>query len=314
MLGNLRHEPQGWNNCGPTTLAMALSYWDRPETQYDVAPVLKPDPEDKNVGPEEMAEYVRGLGLEALVRVGGDLELLKQLLAAGFPVVVETWHVEEGDDQMGHYRLLIGYDDAAQEFNTHDSLNGPDLPIGYQEMDELWLVFNRIYMVIYPSERAADLETVLGNLDETLAIERALETARREAANPSPTCVAYVECADAEAFAWFNIGTNLVALGHDDEAAAAYDRARVLGLPWRMLWYQFGPYQAYYATGRYEEVIALADTTLAVVGNLEESYYWRGLARAARGETGLAHSDFEAALSYHEGWEPALQALAELED
>ena len=54
-LSGLRHEHQGWNNCGPTTLTMALSYWGRGETQYDAASVLKPDPEDKNVSPWEMA-------------------------------------------------------------------------------------------------------------------------------------------------------------------------------------------------------------------------------------------------------------------
>ena len=47
-----------------------------------------------------------------------------------------------------------------------------------------------------------------------------------------------------------------------EEAAAAFDQARQIGLPWRMLWYQFGPFEAYYETGRYDEVIALADATL----------------------------------------------------
>ena len=65
-----------------------------------------------------------------------------------------------------------------------------------------------------------------------------------------------------DAFAWFNLGTGLTALGRFDEAGDAYDQARRIGLPWRMLWYQFGPFRAYYETGRYDEVIALADATL----------------------------------------------------
>ena len=47
-LTGVRHEHQGWNNCGPTTLTMALSYWGREENQHAAAPVLKPDPEDKD--------------------------------------------------------------------------------------------------------------------------------------------------------------------------------------------------------------------------------------------------------------------------
>jgi tetratricopeptide (TPR) repeat protein len=124
--------------------------------------------------------------------------------------------------------------------------------------------------------------------------------------------VAYAKCADGQTFAWFDAGTSLVDLGRHDEAAAAYDQARTLGLHWRMLWYQFGPYEAYYTVGRYEEVIALADATLATANNLEESYYWRGRARLAMGDASGARADFEAALRYHENWVPAAEALAQL--
>jgi tetratricopeptide (TPR) repeat protein len=126
--------------------------------------------------------------------------------------------------------------------------------------------------------------------------------------------VAYADCADWQAFSWFNVGTNLTALGRYDEAAAAYDQARQLGLHYRMLWYQFGPYEAYYAAGRYEDVIALANATLATARNLEESYYWRGMAHLAQGNRADARADFKAALRYHEEWGPATKALAEMED
>ena len=80
-----------------------------------------------------------------------------------------------------------------------------------------------------------------------------------------------------------------------------------------MLWYQFGPYEAYYEVGRYDEVIRLADATLAVTDNLEESHCWRGRARLALGDVEGARADFEAALHYHEGWAPAEEQLAALE-
>ena len=57
-----------------------------------------------------------------------------------------------------------------------------------------------------------------------------------------------------------------------------------MGLHFRMLWYQFGPYESYYATGRYDDVVALADAPLLTADNLEESYYWRGMARLAQGD------------------------------
>jgi len=313
-LTGLRHEHQGWNNCGPTTLAMALSYWGRDETQHDVAPALKPDPEDKNVSPWEMESYTRGLGLGAIVRVGGDLERLKALVRGGFPVIVETWYVRDARDQLGHYRLIVGYDDAAQEFVTYDSLHGPDVTIGYRELDELWRVFNRIYLVVYVPEQWEALATLLGpDLDDAAMYERALETARSETATWPASCAAYADCADWVTFSWFSAGSNLTSLGRHDEAAAAYDQARQLELHYRMLWYQFGPYESYYSVGRYGDVIALADATLATASNLEESYYWRGKAKLAQGDAPGAQADFEAALRYHENWPPAAVALAEME-
>ena len=92
-LEGFTHEYQTWNNCGPATLAMALSYYGWQGTQADMAPALKSDPDDKNVGLEEMAAYAHFLGLEALVRVNGDLARLKLLLSNGFPVIIETWFI-----------------------------------------------------------------------------------------------------------------------------------------------------------------------------------------------------------------------------
>ena len=313
LLTGLRHEHQGWNNCGPTTLAMALSYWGRDETQRDLAPVLKPDPEDKHVDVSEMEAYVRSVGLGATVRVNGTLDRIKTLLQAGFPVIAETWHVRDARDQLGHYRLVAGYDDAAREFILYDSLEGPDLPISYEEMDELWRVYNRVYIVIYLPERWESVVAILGpDLDDAAMYERALEQARSEAANPPDACVAYADCADWVAFSWFNVGASLTALGRHGEAVAAYDQARQLGLPYRMLWYQFGPYESYHAVGRYDDVITLANATLATASNLEESYYWRGMALLAQGDVDGARADLKAALRYHENWPPAVIALAEI--
>ncbi|MCP4536423.1 MAG: hypothetical protein GY832_04685 [Chloroflexi bacterium] len=314
ILTGLRHEHQGWNNCGPTTLAMALSYWDLSETQHNVALVLKPDIEDKNVSLWEMEAYARDQGMGAIVRTGGTLDRLKVLLRARLPVIVETWYVRDPHDQMGHYRLIIGYDDVVQEFITYDSLHGPDVTIGYQELDELWRVFNRSYLAIYTIKEQESLVSILGfDLYDVGMYERALETARAEASSPPSACVAYADCADWVTFSWFNVGSSLTSLGRHDEAVAAYDQARQFGLYYRMLWYQFGPYESYYAVGRYDDVIALADATLATTNNLEESYYWRGMSRLVQGDADGARTDFWAALHYHEGWPPAVTALEEID-
>jgi hypothetical protein len=57
-LSHITHQFQEWNNCGPATLAMSLSYFDLPTNQSTMASVLKPNPEDRNVSPSEMMDYV----------------------------------------------------------------------------------------------------------------------------------------------------------------------------------------------------------------------------------------------------------------
>jgi tetratricopeptide (TPR) repeat protein len=122
-------------------------------------------------------------------------------------------------------------------------------------------------------------------------------------------------------FAWFNRGTSLMLLQDYAGAAAAYDSAFSLypnisadERPWRMLWYQTGPYFAYYYSQRYGDVISLATTTLSAMDEaiLEESYYWRGLAREALGDRVGAVDDYRAALEHHPDFGPAVDALDRL--
>lgn len=71
---------------------MVLSYYGRSETQYDVGAVVKPNRWDLNVSPWELAAYARSLGLEALVREGGRIGLIKRFLEHGIPVMLELWY------------------------------------------------------------------------------------------------------------------------------------------------------------------------------------------------------------------------------
>ncbi len=318
FLSGAKHEYQRYNNCGPVTLGMALSYWGGSLTQYQIAPVLKPNKNDKNVSPEEMVAFARKQGFGVHVGVAGDLGLLKRLLAGGFPVIIETWFVTPDHGGMGHYRLLVGYDDRLGHFNAFDSYYGPKVTLRYGEMDALWQVFNRTYLVVYPPSRKAQLATLLGSrMNGQTELRIALELARRE-----------TQASPHNAFAWFNLGSTLLQLGNAEEAARAYDRSRqiapsrtldprrpanaVSNWPWRMLWYQFGPYEAYFKTGRYQEVITLANDVLGRINDHEESYYWRGLARKALGNLEGARADFQAALRYKPGYLEAALALQNL--
>ncbi|MDX1438236.1 MAG: C39 family peptidase, partial [Anaerolineales bacterium] len=290
-----------WNYCGPANLAMALNFWGWSGTRDDVARVVKPgvqDPSldfiqqgrwDKNVMPYEMADFVNEhTEFNALTRYGGDLEVLKSLIAAGFPVVVEKGYSEADYTGrvawLGHYLFTTGYDETRGEFTVQDAYLEPgrDMHVDYQTYLDGWRSFDYLFMVIYPPEREGEVMERLGPwADPAWANQHAVEIAQAETETLNGI---------DEFFAWFNLGTSHVQLQNYGEAAQAFDEAfRVYAeiedentqRPYRIMWYQTGPYWAYYYSGRYQDVIDLANTTLYDTisePTLEESIYWRALA------------------------------------
>lgn len=317
-LTGVVHEYQKYNNCGPANLAMALSYWGWEGDQRDTAAYLKPIQDDKNVMPYEMANYVEDMtDFDIVVRAGGDLETIKRFLAAGFPVLVEKGLDVPDAGWMGHYQVITGYDDIKQRVTAQDSYQGgANLPVPYEKLMEYWRAFNYTYLIIYPPSRESEVMILLGpDADVTYNYQHAAQLASDE--------IIILTGRDLY-FAWFNRGTNLMRLQDYAGAAAAYDNAFEIyadtsildpdDRPWRMLWYQTGPYFAYQYSGRHYEVISLASQTLSAMVDpiLEESFYWRAMAKESLGDIDGAISDLRASLECHPGFKPSLQALDQL--
>ncbi len=321
VLQGVVHEYQQFNNCGPANLAMALSFWGWQGNQNDTRAFLRPNREvdDKNVNPAEMVAYVQGsTSLQALTRVGGDLDLLRRMLAAGFPVLVEAGHDPRDDWWMGHYLVINGYDDEAGRLLTQDSLSNPDVWVSYEKFLNDWRDFNYVFVAIYPGGREAEVLQLLGSLAEP---RRSYELAAARAQGE-------IEALDGRGqfFAWFNLGSSLVGLQDYPLAANAFDQAFAIyarlpeektdenSRPYRVMWYRLEPYEAYYYTERYQDVIDLANTTFTWVGKavLEESFYWRAMAYEASGDLQRAIADYQKAAALNPNFAPARQALERL--
>jgi tetratricopeptide (TPR) repeat protein len=214
---------------------------------------------------------------------------------------------------MGHYLVLNAFDDGGQRFIAQDSLIGADFSLPYAELEPWWRNFNYLFLVIYPPEREPELLSILGSQADLVEnYQYAAQKARDE--------IPVLSGRDLY-FAWYNLGTNLVALGDYAGAAGAYDQAFLINaaLPekdrlHRMLWYQDGPYQAYFYSGRYVDVIELGNATLAWVGEpvLEETYYWMGLAREAQGDLDKAIYDLKKVVEINPNNTQALERLQNL--
>ncbi len=301
------YELQDMNNCGPASLTMALRYYGWDGDQFDISDLIKPIPQDRNVNPEEMVYYVRNYAgwLRAEYRVNGNLLLLKKLIAAGYPVLIEeTFHFDDiywpNDDLWAaHYMLLTSYDDESQTFVGQDSFHGANQTLSYDALEEDWQPFNHVYMLIYLPEDEAELQELLGDdWSEETNRQNALQASQRATqANPE------------DAFAWFNLGSNLLYFEEYSESANAYDVARSLGLPQRMMRYQFGPFIASFQDHRTEDLLTLTEYALQRTPNSEEALLWHGWALYRQGDFDEAIIDWEGALHHRPAYLDAEYAL-----
>ena len=304
------YEKQTPNNCGPAALSMMLHMFGWNGSQKDISDVIKPVTGDRNVNPDEMAYWVHNYAgwLRMIYRVGGDLETLKRLIAARYPVIVEGTTSLNPDDTgwpdddlwAAHYLLLTAYDDTTQTVTVQDAYRGPDKMIPYEQLVSEWKPFNYVYMIVYLPEQEAELQALLGsNWDPDLNRQNSL--AASEAATQADP---------SDAFAWFNLGSNLVYFERYSEANMAYDKAREIGLPQRMFRYQFGPFFANFHGHRNADLIVLTEYALQRTEMSEETWLWHGWALYREGDTLKAVENWRKALAIHPGYGDALSALS----
>ena len=315
LIEGMQNIPQSFNNCGPANLAIVLDHYNDPSTQADTANYLKPNPNDRNVSPWQISDFILdNTNLQIAVHSGGTMDILKRFIAAGMPVVIESGiDFQDGEGWYGHYLTLFGYADDTQVFQAMDTYATPWAPDGeqfpYADIMRDWQNFNYLFYVVYPVERSEEVAAILGETltDEQLMWENAVRIAQEE-----------ISANSANQFAWYNLGTSLTELGrltgelrYYEDGAAAFDQARQLELPYRMLWYQHRPYMAYYKVGRVQDVIDLANVTLQTRGgkNVEETYLWLGHAELVNGDPDSARQSYSQALNLNTNFYPAQQAL-----
>jgi tetratricopeptide (TPR) repeat protein len=194
---------------------------------------------------------------------------------------------------MSHYLTLLGYEHRTQSLFFADTwlgMGNANLGEAYGEAQfgAMWQNFNRGYIVIYPKAQQTVLNTLLRKSTDFMAsVHLGLEVAETEITeqpnNP---------------FTWLNLCQSEAYLADYDNAARACDKAFASdGLPTRLLWYSTTPLEVYYVTKQYDRVVALATSAILTTPQIEEVFYWRGMAYHAQGKYTAALQDFKAALT-----------------
>ena len=314
-LDGIGLEYQTFNNCGPANLSMNITYWGWTTNQSITEDALKTHPDDRNVMLSEMKVYAEAnTDLKGLIRFGGDMEVIKRLLSGGFPVLLERGHTDPEDGWMGHYSIITAYDDATRTVTIPDTLLGM-MTMSYDDLLLDWSHFDGIYLVVYPPEKEQEVLSLLGeHADPAKNLRLTLEQIEERAAGLTGRELF---------FALYSKGSILVEMQDYLSASQAYDQAfAVYGQldpgqrPWRILWYQVGAYPAYYYTGRFEDVVTLAQQTLdnsRQPKSLPETWYWAGKGAAALGDNTKAEEYLRGALQFYPNWDLATEELARID-
>lgn len=306
LLQNPKHTYQTFNNCGPATLSMILSWYGKDVSQKELSNKMRPyqhprgDNDDKTIFTSEFVYWAKNYGFESLERVNGDIDLLKTFTTNGIPVVVKTWL--KVNDDIGHFRIVRGFDENKKTIIQDDSYHGPNKRISYFDFLSMWQPFNYNYIIVYPDEQKDLVEAIIGKeVDESVAWTNALKRSQKES-----------ELDPENVYPWFNMSSADYHLGEYQRSVEAFETVEN-SLPRRMLWYQIEPIRAYKALGNYQRVFQITDNIINN-GNraFSELYQIRGEVYLSQGDKQKAREQFETAILYNINFVLAKESLEKL--
>jgi len=296
LLDNPNHVYQTFNNCGPATLSMILSRFGKNVSQKELRDQMRPyqvlsgDNDDKTIFTSEFVDWAKKYGLEAVSRVNGDINTLKYFTVNGIPVVVKTWlHVNE---DIGHFRIVRGFDENKSVIIQDDSYEGPNKKIKYYDFLSMWQPFNYAYIIVYRKDQENLVKAIIGeDWDEKASWQNALTRAQKEA-----------DLDSQNVYAVFNKSTALYHLGDFQKSVEAFEKVEK-SLPKRMLWYQIEPILAYKELGNFDKVFQITNHILEN-GNraFSELYQIRGEIYLSQGNKQKAKEEFDKALFYNKNF------------
>ena len=214
------------------------------------------------------------------------------------PVIARTW--TKPNEDIGHYRVIKGYDETLGIFIQDDSLQNKNLEYSYSDFNEIWKKFNYEYLVLVPKDRVQIANAILGEYtDVKVAWQDAVKNSENQLRSDSN-----------DIYARFNLSVALFNVGDYRRSVEEFEKVENL-LPFRTLWYQIEPIQAYFELGNYDRVFEITNKVLNNYNRaFSELYILRGKIYQKQGKTALVRAEFEKAVFYNGNLAEA-QALLE---
>lgn len=300
------HVFQSFNNCGPAALSMALRFYGIDISQAELGFALRPyqipngDNDDKSVTLEEMAEKAGEYGLVPFHRPNGDIEKIKLFITYDIPVIARTW--TKVNEDIGHYRVVKGYDDSTRQIIQDDSLQNKNLWFAYDVFNIMWEKFNFEYLVLVPQEKVGIAEAILADdANPEVAWQKAAQNAQRQ-----------LETNPDDIYSRFNLSVAYYNIGEYKKSVEEFEKVESR-LPPRTLWYQIEPIEAYFELGDYPRVLSITDKVLNNYNRaFSELYLIRGKTYQKQANIEAARNEFEKAVFYNKNFKAAQQALSSI--
>lgn len=300
------HIFQTFNNCGPASLSMAYHFYGINISQQDLGNKLRPyqvangDNDDKSTTLVEMAKDAESRGFIAIYRPNGNIDLIKQFIYYDIPVITRTW--KTATDDVGHYRVVKGYDENKKILIQDDSLQGKNLEYSYDNFNDIWQKFNFEYLILVPKDKESAVRNILGkNYDTNTAWKNAVTTLKT-----------YVSQNPTDYQAKFNLSVAYYNIGEYQKSVNMYEESKDK-ISKRSLWYQIEPIKSYYELKQYDKALGIIDTVLNT-GNraYSEAYILKGDIFKALNNPTNAKQNYEKAVFYNTNLQEAKDRLNSL--
>jgi len=216
------------------------------------------------------------------------------------PIIARTW--TKVNEDIGHYRIVKGYEETAGQIIQDDSLQNKNLRYSYDDFNSIWKKFNYEYLVLVPQDKVKIAEAILKeDVDEKTAWQKTILLSESEL-NLNPNDI----------YARFNLSVALYNVGEYQRSVEEFEKVEN-SLPFRTLWYQIEPILAYYELGNYDRVFEITNRVLNNYNRaFSELYLIRGDIYKNQGNLSAARSEYEKAVFYNVNLKSAQEALISL--
>ena len=149
MIHGVPSVRQDWNLCGAAVLVSVMKYWGCNVSQQAAAKEVFDETLQAASG-GDLVRYARMRGFSAY-SYAGSLNDLKAKLEMGMPIIV--LHESAGSESVGHYRIVIGYDDMLKSLFVIDPLDAGIYSISYDDFLAFWKRFGGWSLLVCPKSR-----------------------------------------------------------------------------------------------------------------------------------------------------------------